>query len=226
MFGGAAFLVTGLILCVVLGWPSVKALIHVFLAGSVRCDFEAGPEAITTFKNPRAQKIADELRELGFVPLGIKREWRPPMKPMKGICFVSEETKTFADIVNYEKDAFLYFYTPFQDGKVVLTMDTDRFAFPIETKTFIQSGAKVDGAGQLMVNHVERVNRFIDEGSAPYDIFDQKSRLEATLAYYRAPEVRIINRTIVRKCLFNIGVTLVFLILGAVWLFLSWSRYN
>jgi hypothetical protein len=178
-------------------WPRPKSFFH------------KNPEFILNSKlDQEIQEISKIIESLDFVKIGIKVE--KPHLWQKAICelnLASLQNRTFASVFTQKNKICYYFYTPFTDGRVVLTANS---LFPaITTDNLLQSAIAVSGPIDLMEIHKKRVEQFIMKGYQPYNIFDQESRIKATNQYYDVPLIR--NK--IRK----IGlISLAFFLLGCL----------
>jgi hypothetical protein len=136
--------------------------------------------------------LAEEVRALGFVPLGLKIERLPLWGPAyREVALASSEHTAFASIVLHPsgEPASLYFYTPFEDGGMVFTRN---FAYGREAERPPISVRNVPGGEpqQVLSAHEDRVRAFQSRGMRPSAPCSQQGRIDATRAFYASPYAR------------------------------------
>lgn len=189
MVGDFLLIVFGVILFAVVDWPALVHRIQIVVSCSIRCDFAAGPEAVTGGEfSPETQQLIGQLQDLGFKPVGIKREWWPFRPKSRALTFASQEARAFADIDWLGPSPHMYFYTPFTDGAVVLTNDHDQMSMAKDG--FVRTGIRDGAPAALLEYHGKRLREMAERGHLPLDRFDQQTRLEATHSYYARSETR------------------------------------
>jgi len=164
--------------------------------------FEAGPESIAGAElAPATQSLISELTRLGFVPLGTKAE-KFPFRRTNSLDFASKERQTYASLIGYRGERpHCYFYTPFEDGSVVLTSD-----FPhdgAQADGFIHSGSSGATPDAVLADHRQRVESMTRPGRQPCRTYDQSARLRATAAYYDHPGSGLLTRRLQLQALAN-----------------------
>jgi hypothetical protein len=159
--------------------------------------------------NEAIQKTAGEIETLGFIRLGIKVEKLPLWeKTINELALACTKEQTFASISVVNNKVIYYFYTPFTNGRVVLTANG---AFPaITVDDILQSAVASAEPEDLLTIHRKRIETFSSKGSQPYEFYDQESRIKATHQYYKTPTVRKMMR------LSGLLYLFIFLIIGCL----------
>jgi hypothetical protein len=140
-------------------------------------------------RSPAAVEIFSQLLDLGFTRLGIKWEVnRATGSRVPAVVFASAAKEAFAGVF-FIHDALpaLYFTTPFQDGRVVLTGCYDR----PETRTDWAVLSGVDGRSlpEVLEVHRREVRAMKEAGHLPCSEWGREAQLAATQAYYSNPDV-------------------------------------
>lgn len=221
MIGDFVVLGLGLVLFAALGRPNLMVFLKLLLPGKMQTDFESGPEGLAEFANNTAvQKRLEDMKALGFSPLGIQREWQAGRPAVRGISLASREVKGFASIHSFDNPR-IYFYTPFVGGAIVLTSDLARN--PIETDNVIHGGLDRADPAAVFEYHQKRVKEMIARGRSPYTSFTPEDRLNATRAYYAAPEIKGLVRGLMGQALVTVLVCLGVIAYGC---FRLWWRFR
>ncbi len=170
----------------------------------LRARFDSGPEGIDSRASSAARELIRRLRQMGFEPLGVKAEKAPLRPAARELAFVAGDRRCYASIGLSRAGSTLYFYTPLPDGGLVLTSNG---RFPkIESAKVMQRSYPGRDAEALVERHYEALGRLGQAG----EVFPtQDARVEATLAYYAAPEVRAVLR--------RVGVLLAGVLLVLAW---------
>lgn len=222
MIGAFLLIALGLILFAAVGWPALVHLIQIVVPGSIRCDFAGGPEAVTDGDfTPETQMLVNELQDLGFKPVGIKREWWPFRPKSRALTLASPEARAFADIYRLGPSPHMYFYTPFTDGAVVLTNDLDHMS--VQTDSFVRTGIRDGAPAALLEHHGKHVREMAERGHAPLDRFDQETRLAATHSYYARSETRELLGQLAVKFLVTVLIILGLIGYGCLRLYLRFQ---
>ncbi|HTI51480.1 MAG TPA: hypothetical protein VL475_11030 [Planctomycetaceae bacterium] len=208
-----ALLLFGVASFVFVGWPSLKRLLQWLVPAAIRCEFRAGPEAVTDSQQPEAvRKRVRQMRALDFHPLGMKREWWPLWPASQALELANPEIPSFAAVYHLGDHPLIYFYTPFLDGSVVLTADHENAN--LEMDGYIHAGINGGEPDELLALHRENLRRVCDQGHIPCSYCDQATRLEATRAFYAHRGTRRILRRFMRRDLVLLIFPLVVLATG------------
>lgn len=204
------------------GWPNLKVAVRILCSRRTRSRFVAGPEGIVAGSFPAAsRKLISAMESLGFLPLGIKQEKRPFLKGQE-LAFAAPERKCFASIHRFQSDSPLYyFYTPYQDGAVVLT------------NPLAIDGLRIDGfyygclpgrsVADIFAEHCRRADNMAAAGHATYDQFDQPARLRATDGFYQNLGATLLERRRLSGPLRSATMSLLLVVLAVAWL--VWSIF-
>ena len=152
--------------------------------------FHKDPDAlISKRKKQLIKEITEKIEALGFIRLGIKVE-KPPLwaKAVKELTLASIKEQTFASIFIRKNEVIYYYYTPFIDGRAVLTSSGAFTA--ITANGLLQSAIASTAPEDILAVHQKQVGVFCSKGSQPYQDYTQDSRIKATNQYYNIPQVR------------------------------------
>jgi hypothetical protein len=197
------------------GLPCLRQVIRLLFLNAIRCDYVAGPEAVTSPKqHPTVQSLVQRLTDLGFVPVGIRREWSYVRKPKPSIDLASPEGHAFATIFLVGSIPHLYFYTPMHGGGVVLTSDAG--GAKTELHNFVRSGIKNATPNVLWEMHQEQVLMQCRQGFLPITAYDQQTRLDATRDYYAHEGAQKLGRNIAGRLLVRLAIPVCLIVLGTV----------
>jgi hypothetical protein len=197
------------------GIPCLRQVLQLLFLDAIRCDYIAGPEQITSPKQHTAvQSMVQRLIDLGFAPLGVRREWSFVRKPKASIDLASPEGHGFATIFLVGSTPHLYFYTPMQNGGVVLTSDAG--GARIERHNFVRSGFKDASPPALWQMHQEELLAQCQQGFLPITTYSQETRLKATRDYYAHEGAHKLGRNIASRLLLRLAVPVCLIVLGTV----------
>jgi hypothetical protein len=211
------FVLITFVLFALWGLPNLRVVLILLFSHTVESHFEEDEDGIVPEDYPEeTQKLIGSLRELGFVPLGIKSEKRP-LQSGKELAFASAEDQCFAAVFRYESEApHFYFYTPFRDGAVVLTADHGMEA--VRTETFLHWGVPNKLPVEVLQQHRKQVERMSKNGHEPYRVYSRKSRLQATEGYYDNPGASKLQKKLFWKSLGNFGTSVGLVLLAVLFL--------
>ncbi len=206
------------------GWQNLRYCLPLLTGRRGRFWFDGGPEAITNQEwSGRTQEILGGLEDLGFRPLGIKVE-SFPLRTGSEIAFAAPEKRAFASIHGYlHGTPHYYFYTPFEDGSVVLTS-----GFPhagARTDGFTHVGTSATGMAAVLADHEQNVQEMARPGRQPCRQYDQQARIRATEAYYDHPGCGNLTGRLRLKALQNVGVSLLFLLATGAFAVWKWLPF-
>jgi hypothetical protein len=202
------------------GLPCLRQVLQLLFLDAIRCDYIAGPEEITSPKQHTAvQSLVQQLTNLGFAPLGIRREWSFVRKPKASIDLASPEGHAFATIFLVGSTPHLYFYTPMQSGGVVLTSDAG--GARMERHNFVRIGIKDASPSALWEMHQEQVLMQCQQGFLPITTYSQQTRLDATRDYYAHEGAQKLGRNIAGRLLLRLAVPVGLIVLGTVRMYLG-----
>jgi hypothetical protein len=213
--------VLALIIFCTWGVQNIKVCLPLLFIRRGRYSFEQDQDAITQPEWPEnTRELIDGLARLEFKPLGIKVEARP-FQRLKELAFASVERQAFAAIHGHDRGApHYYFYTPYEDGSVVLTSDIPMET--VRTDRFIHTGVPGAEMSEVWAQHARNSQKMARPGRQPYATYDQETRIRATKAYYDNPGSGIIAHTIMVNALRNSGICLVLLVLATGVLLWRW----
>lgn len=222
MTHGMYLLVLGLAGLVIYGFPSLWHVVQMFFLDAIHCDYASGPEAVTSSDHhPAVRVLVQRLLELGFTPVGIRREWSFVRKPTASIDLASPQGHAFATIFALGPTPHLYYYTPMQGGGVVLTSDVG--GAKTQFADFVRTGMKDATPGVLWAMHQEQVLMQCHQGALPVTAYTQQTRLDATRAYYAHEGARKLGRNIAGRLLVRLAVPVCLIVLGTVRIYLARS---
>jgi hypothetical protein len=137
---------------------------------------------------------------------------------IRALALASDEA--FASINNLGDRPHFYFYTPFQDGSVVLTNDSNRN--PADTDGFIHGGIPGGSPAGVLELHRKRVETMRGRHHEPYETFNRDTRTKASHAWNARPEVAKLHTRIAGRLLRSFLVCLAFLTFACVRVYLIW----
>jgi hypothetical protein len=215
------FFAVALFVFYVWGWPNLKLAVPLLFARKRRCAFEAGPQRLDKREWPEAfRPLIDELASLDFQPLGVKVESRP-FRVARELAFASPEKRTFASIHGLERGVpNYYFYTPYDDGSVVLT--SNHAMETVRTDRFLQTGMPHQEMSQVLASHTKNVEKMTGPKRQPIAQYDQEARIRATHAYYDNPGSEVLIQSAASGALRNAGISLLFLVTALAVLVWRW----
>jgi hypothetical protein len=224
MIASAVLLSIALLLCCTWGLQNLKHGLPLLIAPRGRFRFDGGPEKIENNEwDVQTREIIGGLENLGFKPLGMKVESFLHGTTLE-IAFASPEKLAFASIHGFQRGhARYYFYTPFEDGAVVVTSGFQHAG--VRTEQFTHTGSSAKEMSIVLDDHEKNVQEMARPGRQPCRQYDQEARLRATEAYYQNPGCRILTRGIRLKRLRNAGGALVFLLAAGAFAFWKWLPF-
>jgi hypothetical protein len=198
IFWGAALL--AVVLAIWTGWRAVPLLSFALTPWRVRYWFLEAEAANRIMAGSQSvQARLQELRALGFTPLGVKMErvlWR---QAGREVALVSTEAETFASIVLTRDGRALsvYFYTPLSDGGLVFTRAESSLPVMESRNTSVKNVAG-KGLDKLLASHRLRLRTFRHQGLKPAVAPTQAARLAATRTYYASTYARRAGRNLLK----------------------------
>ncbi len=219
MIGSTVMFIIALFVFCTWGLRHLKHCVPLLFARRGRFWFDGGPDQIVNGEwDDKTRRVIDDLVNLDFEPLGIKFE-SFPFRTSSEIAFAASEKQTFASIHGFQRGVpHYYFYTPFEDGAVVVTSDFQHKG--VRTDRFTHAGTSTQEMREVLVEHAKNVQKMARSARQPYAKYDQQARIRATQAYYDNPGSGIMTRGILLKTLQNAGISFVFLLVAgavAVW---------
>jgi hypothetical protein len=158
--------------------------------------------------------LVQQLIDLGFGPVGIRREWSFVRKPKASIDLASPEGHAFATIFLVGSTPHLYFYTPMQGGGVVLTSDAG--GARMERHNFVRCGIKDASPSTLWQMHQQQVLMQCQQGFLPITTYNQQTRLDATRDYYAHEGAQKLGRNIAGRLMLRLALPVCLIVLGTV----------
>lgn len=172
--------------------------------GWIRVRREGGPEAVSPHGHGVAvAEMLDAVEDLGFSPLGVLRETRPLGRSRKEFSFAHEAEHAFAGVMPVGDEAWLFFFSAFEGGQVVITAD---FRWPAtETGDYLAGGLPAATPVEVWNAHRRRVARMVEAGARPVAGLTLERREEAARAFYgTGPGGREARRREVRPFMFSV----------------------
>jgi hypothetical protein len=202
------------------GLPCLRQVVQLLFLDAIRCDYIAGPEAVTSPNNgPAVQSLVGQLIDLGFAPVGIRREWSFVRKPKGSFDLASPKGHAFATIFLVGSTPHLYFYTPMEGRGVVLTSDVG--GARTELHNFVRSGVKDASPRVLWEMHQEQVLQQCHQGFLPITTYSQETRLNATRDYYAHEGAQKLGRNLAGRLVLRLAVPVCLIVLGAMRMYLG-----
>ncbi|HEX9287924.1 MAG TPA: hypothetical protein VF904_00250 [Anaeromyxobacteraceae bacterium] len=163
-----------------------------FVVPSVRVSGEPG----ATPRSAARLRVGAALEELGFAPLGIRRE-RSPLgaHDVEADAYADPSRGTYADVFQARGSEAprVVFFTPFRDGAAVLTAN---FARPAVTTPLVQAGGLANARVEAqLAAHEVAVERFAAAHGTPAVATTLDARLGAARAWYEAEGRRELRRS-------------------------------
>ncbi len=169
---------------------AIPTVLFCFNPGLLRARFEAGPGGIRTRASRRALWAVGALERAGFEALGVKTEKTPLRPTVRELAFVAADRSCYASVGGGRFRSSFYLYTPVPGGGFVLTSNG---TFPnIVSGRVIQRSWPGCGVDELLKRHGEALGQLARRGEV---LPTQQARIDATYAYYAAPEIRKVLRT-------------------------------
>jgi hypothetical protein len=220
MTHGICLLAAGIAGLAIYGLPSLWHFVQMLFLDAIRYDYAAGPEAVKSSEHdPAVHALVQRLMDLGFAPVGVRREWSCVRKPTQSIDLASPKGHAFATIFGLGPKPHLYFYTPMQDGGVVLTSDVG--GAKTKLANFVRTGIKDATPGVLWEMHQEQVLMLCHQGSLPVTVYNQETRLDATRAYYAHEGAKKLGRNIASRLLLRVAVPACLIVAGTARIYLG-----
>ncbi len=220
MMPGIYLLVLGIVGLAIYGIPCLRQILQLMFLDAIRCDYAAGPEALESAKNgPAVQSMIRQLAELGFAPLGTRREWSSVRKPKASFDLASPDGHAFATIFLVGSAPHLYFYTPTQGAGVVLTSDAS--GTRTELHNFVRAGIRDASPRVLWQMHQEQVLQQCQRGFLPIITYSQETRLAACRDFYAHEGAQKFGRNIASRLLLRLAMPVCLIVLGGVRIYLS-----
>jgi hypothetical protein len=161
-------------------WRNGSRALLFMSPGLLKITGSGGPGPQST----RMLRVGEELERLGFARLGEKRERGPFGAPdIQSEVWVNEAAGAYADLFPFKgADPFLYYFSMFPDGAVVMTADHKWHDL---TKDMVQAGG-LQGASPegVWAAHKIAVERFAGKHGKPAAPASIETRLEASRRWY------------------------------------------
>jgi hypothetical protein len=137
--------------------------------------------------NGKIASLINEFNKCGFSLLGVFSE-KTSISSSKSITLFSEKWKAFGIINKNGKRLISAFYTPFENGEVLLTSNG---LFPaINTKECLVETSNNLEIGKLLEMHKIRLQTLVEEGAKPYNSFSMESRIASARLFYSNRSIR------------------------------------
>jgi len=156
--------------------------------------------------------VLEKMQAAGFSTLGVMVEKQPLWAGVtRELALANRDQAVFASI-GFRRNKLSYFlYTPFTDGKVVITAFNSFRAF--RRDDFVTDVVPSGELEEMLEVHGNQVRHFTDKGSEPYTEYTRESLIKATLQFYTSPYPRQQLRT---AAMFNIFFLIICLLLVVV----------
>jgi hypothetical protein len=147
-----------------------------------------------------AQEKISQLRELGFLVLGIKGErilWQPPVYE---VALSNPQKEAYASIIldsNNDQALGTYFYTAMSGGGIVFTRARSRMLELEIPGTSVKNISDGD-LNAMLSSHSQRLRAFKQRGISALPVQDQAARIEATYRYYESAYIKKGRRNLPR----------------------------
>jgi hypothetical protein len=162
-------------------------LISFFIPGSRNLSFQDKVEPpIDELHRDMIKPVVDKLEALGFTQLGLMVEKTPLWgKGSRELVMVSSKDRIIAILGLRGPLLSYYFYTPFEDGQVVVTAHNcfKNFVKP----DFVTSEIKSGDLDEMLESHQKDVADFVAKGYVPFHEYSRESVIMATNLYYQSP---------------------------------------
>lgn len=170
----------------------------------IRTRREGGPEAVSPHGHGVAiAEMLDAVEDLGFTPQGVLRESRPLGPSRKEFVFAHEAEHAFAGVMPVGDEAWLFFFSAFEGGGVVITAD---FRWPAtERPDYLAGGLPAATPVEVWNAHRRRVARMVELGGRPVTGLTLARREEVARAFYATgPGARETRRREARPFMFAV----------------------
>ncbi len=157
-----------------------------FLAPKLtRIRVEGGPGEVTAAGHGSAiATMLEDVKALGFSPLGVKWEKKPLGMTQKELVLASEAEHAFAGVMPVTNEAWLYFFTPLEGGGAVITAD---FKWPAaDDADYLAGGLPMGTPTEVLNAHRRRVKSLEAKGLRPAAGFTLADRERSARAFYES----------------------------------------
>jgi hypothetical protein len=164
----------------------IPRIISFFTPGNRNLFFQEAPDPpIDQIHQEMIKPRVEKLEALGFTSIGLMLE-KPPLwsKSSRELVLVSSEHKIIASIGFRGLKLSYFFYTPFEDGQVVVTAYNcfRNFIKP----DFLTSEVKSGDLDEMLESHKKDVDDLVAKGYIPLKEYTRESVIRATNLYYKA----------------------------------------
>lgn len=170
----------------------------------IRFRREGGAEAVSPHGGGVALAgMLDAIEDLGFTPLGVLRETRPLARSRREFSMAHEAEHSFAAVMPIGDEAWLYYFSAFEGGSVVITAD---FRWPsMESADYLAGGLPEASPAEVWNTHRRRIARMVESGARPVTGLTLERREEVARAFYRTgPGRRETRRREARSFMFSV----------------------
>lgn len=171
-------------------WRFIPRILFAFLPNSLKFYFENNDKK--ALKRKQLDKMSSSIsaiESLGFVQLGIKTEKFPLWgSKVSELSLASANAHSFAAVFSSRDKIVYYFLTPFREGQIVLTANSNFANF--NTKDIIQTAVSNAKPSELLLIHQNNVEEVSIKGSTVFKEYTRQTRIEATSLYYKLFRVR------------------------------------
>ncbi|MEW5870269.1 MAG: hypothetical protein AB1894_13420 [Chloroflexota bacterium] len=176
----------------------------------MRFRFEPGTSLLDVIlRDRRGKLIVRELEKSGFTLLGVLSESAMLIPAIKSLVFASTEHKSFVSIAAPTRKAVTCFFTPFQEGQVLLT--ADGYFKKINTKDCVVQVLPRASVQQLLEAHQARQQAFEEAGATAYSDYSQAARLQTCEMIYANPSIqRFMRWNLLTTFGLSIGIAVIF----------------
>jgi hypothetical protein len=171
-------------------------------------------QPINETRQAALQPTIEKMEALGFKRLGLMVEKYPLWAGLtRELTMVSPNDHIIASLGFRRNSPSYFFYTPFDEGGVVITSHNSFRDFKREGfSTFVVASGE---PAEMLESHKKTVEEFVNTGYTPYSEYTQEAVIRATNQYYDSPypkqQLRLagmFNLLFLVLCLFLLAVVI------------------
>ncbi len=165
-------------------WYSFPVCIYLFRPNAIRSYFKDN-DSTGVMEQKGVRDLVKKLKSMNFEYLGVKVE-EPPLwkRSQEEVTLKSVEARAFASIGIKNRTIKYYFFTPFKEGKIVLTANSS--FTEADNDEIIQSSVAGYEPKEILEIHKKSVASFVKRGFTPYEEYTRQSRIDAANLYYNS----------------------------------------
>jgi hypothetical protein len=179
-----------IVLIILQGWTVIPRAYYLFRPGSRKFYFDDNPQVpIRETSREALGPVTERLAALGFTQLGLLIE-KPPLwaRGSRELSLASTEAKTIVSLGMRGLRPAYFFYTPFEEGQVLITAYNSFKNF--KSEDFIITVVDTADLDEMMNIHKRKIEEFQQKGFRPFQTFDRDSVIRATYFYYASRRAR------------------------------------